>query len=344
MQTPSADVPVHSISSRQLLTDAQGVVRSEAATLLQVAERLDKAFPAAIELIYRCTGTDLPGTVVVSGVGKSGLAGQRISASFASTGTPSHFLHPVEALHGDLGRVRRTDVALLLSYGGETDELTRLMDHLKRVGVPTIAITSRPDSTLGRLSDICIALGAIEEACPLRLAPTTSITCMNALGDALVLGVMSLRKFSAEDFAAFHPAGSLGRKLLRVREVMSFKIGENLSVVSEAMTLRQAMAMEELPGRRAGAMIVINAHGLLAGIFTDGDLRRRLRQSANVLDMPMREVMTANPKRVDAEALASEALALMNKHRIDELPVVDSQNRPVGLIDVQDVVSLRIVE
>jgi len=344
MQTPSAHVPVHPISSQQLLTDAQGVVRSEAATLMQVAQRLDAALPAAIELIYRCTATDCPGTVVVSGVGKSGLAGQRISASFASTGTPSHFLHPVEALHGDLGRVRRTDVALLLSYGGETDELTRLMDHLKRVGVPTIAITSRCDSTLGKLSDICIALGVIEEACPLRLAPTTSITCMNALGDALVLGVMSLRHFSAEDFAAFHPAGSLGRKLLRVREVMSFKIGENLSVVSEAVTLRQAMAMEDLPGRRAGAMIVINAQGLLAGIFTDGDLRRRLRQSANVLDMPMAQVMTANPKCVDAEALASEALAVMNKHRIDELPVVDSKNQPVGLIDVQDVVSLRIVE
>ena len=344
MQTPSASVPPHSSSPPQLLTDAQHVVRSEAHTLLQVADRLDGAMPAAIELIYRCTGANSPGTVVVSGVGKSGLAGQRISASFASTGTPSHFLHPVEALHGDLGRVRATDVALLLSYGGETDELTRLMDHLKRVSVPTIAITSRSDSTLGRLSDICIALGAIEEACPLRLAPTTSIICMNAVGDALVLGVMSLRNFSAEDFAAFHPAGSLGRKLLRVREVMSFTIGENLAVVRDTVTLRQAMAMEELPGRRAGAMIVINEQGLLAGIFTDGDLRRKLRQSADVLDMPMAQVMTANPKRVDAEALASEALALMNKHRIDELPVVDSRNRPVGLIDVQDVVSLRIVE
>ena len=311
---------------------------------MQVAQRLDMALPSAINLIYRCTGADSPGTVVVSGVGKSGLAGQRISASFASTGTPSHFLHPVEALHGDLGRVRRSDVALLLSYGGETDELTRLMDHLKRVGVPTITITSRCESTLGRLSDICIALGAIEEACPLRLAPTTSITCMNALGDALVLGVMSLRNFSAEDFAAFHPAGSLGRKLLRVREVMSFKIEENLSVVRDSMTLRQAMAIEEAPGRRAGAMIVVNAQGLLAGIFTDGDLRRRLRQSADFLDMPMSEVMTPNPKRVDAQALASEALALMNRHRIDELPVVDSNSRPVGLIDVQDVVSLRIVE
>ncbi len=320
------------------------MVRSEAATLMQVADRLDQSLPAAIELIYHRTGTRSSGTVVISGVGKSGLAGQRISASFASTGTPSYFLHPVEALHGDLGRVRPTDVALLLSYGGETDELTKLMDHLKRVGVPTITITSRCDSTLGKVSDICIALGAIEEACPLRLAPTSSITCMNALGDALVLGVMSMRKFSAEDFAAFHPAGSLGRKLLRVREVMSFKMGENLAVAQESTTLRQAMAAEDLPGRRAGAMIVVNAKGLLAGIFTDGDLRRRLRQSNNVLDKPMAEVMTANPKRIDADALASEALALMNKHRIDELPVVNAKGQPVGLIDVQDIVSLRIVE
>jgi arabinose-5-phosphate isomerase len=344
MQTPSAHVPVHPGASPQLLSDAQHVLRSEAATLLQVAGRLDQSLPEAIDLIYRRTRVDSPGTVVVSGVGKSGLAGQRISASFASTGTASHFLHPVEALHGDLGRVRRTDVALLLSYGGETDELTRLMDHLKRITVPTIAITSRRDSTLGKLADICIALGAIEEACPLRLAPTTSITCMNAVGDALVLGVMSVRNFSAEDFAAFHPAGSLGRKLLRVREVMSFKIGENISVVPATVTLRQAMAAEELPGRRAGAMIVVNKQGTIAGIFTDGDLRRRLRQSINVMDLPMADVMTANPKRINADALASEALALMNSFRIDELPVVDAQDRPVGLIDVQDVVSLRIVE
>ncbi len=321
-------------------------MRSEATTLMQVAQRLDDAVPRAIELIYHHTGTDSPGTVVVSGVGKSGLAGQRISASFASTGTPSHFLHPVEALHGDLGRVRRHDVALLLSYGGETDELTRLMDQLKRLMVPTIAITSRSDSTLGKLADIRITLGLIEEACPLRLAPTTSITCMNAVGDALVLGVMSLRHFSAEDFAVFHPAGSLGRKLLRVQEVMSFKIGENLMVVPADITLREAMAAEELPGRRAGAMIVVTTQGTLAGIFTDADLRRRLRlrQSAAVLDSRMSEVMTVNPKRIAAEALASEALALMNQHRIDELPVVDAENRPIGLIDVQDVVSLRIVE
>ncbi len=344
MQTPSANVPLHPAASPQLLTDAQHVLRSEAATLMQVADRLDQSLPAAIDLIYRCTQADAHGTVVVTGVGKSGLAGQRISASFASTGTPSHFLHPVEALHGDLGRVRRTDVALLLSYGGETDELTRLMDHLKRITVPTIAITSRRDSTLGKLADICIEMGTIEEACPLRLAPTTSITCMNAVGDALVLGVMSVRNFSAEDFAAFHPAGSLGRKLLRVREVMSFKMGENISVVPATVTLRQAMAVEELPGRRAGAMIVVGANGTLAGIFTDGDLRRRLRQPANVMDMTMADVMTANPKRIAADALASEALALMNSYRIDELPVVDAQGRPVGLIDVQDVVSLRIVE
>ena len=344
MQTPAADAPLNPSSPVQLLADAQNVVRSEASTLMRVADRLTRSLPTAIELIYRGTQPDCPGTVVVSGVGKSGLAGQRISASFASTGTPSHFLHPVEALHGDLGRVRRSDVVLLLSYGGETDELTRLMDQLKRVGVSTIAITSRADSTLGKLVDICIELGDIEEACPLRLAPTTSITCMNAVGDALVLGVMSLRNFSAEDFAAFHPAGSLGRRLLRVRDVMSFKMGENLAVVPHSATLRQALTGEELPGRRAGAMIIVDQAGVLAGIFTDGDLRRRLRQTANVLDATMATLMTANPKRISADALASEALALMNAHRIDELPVVDEAGRPVGLIDVQDVVSLRIVE
>jgi arabinose-5-phosphate isomerase len=308
-----------------------------------VAGNLDQRAGQAIELVFSRTG-DAAGAVVVSGIGKSGLVGQRISASFASTGTPSHFLHPVEALHGDLGRVRRQDVALLLSYSGETDELVRLLDLLKRQQVPVVAITGSRESTLGKNADIAIALGRIEEVCPHGLAPTTSVNCISAVGDALVLGVMSLRNFSKEDFAAFHPGGSLGRRLLKVQQVMEFKVGENLETLGETLTLREVLAKDPTAGRRAGAVIIVDAAGALAGVFTDGDLRRHLRGDAALLDKPIGKLMTRNPKRIHRDALASEALAVLNKYRIDELPVVDDAGRPVGLIDVQDLVRLRIVE
>ncbi len=330
--------------SQELLFDAQQVVRSEADALLQLGARLDDAVPQAIELILTHTGPELPGLLVVTGIGKSGLAGQRISASFASTGTPSHFLHPVEALHGDLGRVRRGDVMLMLSYGGETEELLRLTDSVKRSAVATIAITSSRKSSIGRLTDITIELGIVDEACPLRLAPTTSIACMNAVADALVLGVMARRNFSAADFAAFHPAGSLGRKLMRVSEVMSFRAGENLVVVDDRQTLREALVTEHSAGRRAGALIIVNAQGQLAGILTDADIRRRIAEQETILNVPVGTFMTRNPKCIQPDRLASEALELMNRHRIDELPVVDPSARPVGMIDVQDLVSSRIVD
>lgn len=330
-----------------LLRDACEVLRSEAASIESVAAKLDEHIARAIELIFQRTDEAAAGgggNVVVSGIGKSGLVGQRISASFASTGTPSHFLHPVEALHGDLGRVRRSDVALLLSYSGETDELVRLLDLLKRQQVPLVSITSSRQSTLGRLSDISIELGRIEEVCPHGLAPTTSVNCISAVGDALVLGVMSLRQFSKEEFAAFHPGGSLGRRLLHVEQVMEFRVGENLATVAEDLTLGDVLAKDPTSGRRAGAVVVVDGEGRLSGVFTDGDLRRHLRSDAGLLARPIGAVMTRHPKRVHKDALASEALAILNKYRIDELPVVDDAERPVGLIDVQDLVRLRVVE
>ncbi|HUO08445.1 MAG TPA: KpsF/GutQ family sugar-phosphate isomerase [Phycisphaerae bacterium] len=329
-----------------LLESAREVLRSEAASIGSVAEKLDGAVVEGIRLIFERTdeGAGRHGAVVVSGVGKSGLVGQRISASFASTGTPSHFLHPVEALHGDLGRVRRNDVAVLLSYSGETDELVRLLDFLKRQEIAIIAVTGSRESTLGKRADIAIQLGRIEEVCPHGLAPTTSVNCISAVGDALVLGVMSLRNFSKEDFAGFHPAGSLGRKLLAVAQVMEFKVGENFEVMPEGMTVREVLAKDQTTGRRAGAVVLVDGAGKLSGVFTDGDLRRQLRARPGFLDLPMRDVMTRNPKRIGRDALASEALALLNKFRIDELPVVDEGDRPVGLVDVQDLVRLRVVE
>jgi arabinose-5-phosphate isomerase len=327
-----------------LLADAQAIVRAEAQSISELAGRLDTRLTDAIALIKSRTGPDIPGLLVISGVGKPGIVGQRLSASFASTGTPSIFLHPVEAVHGDLGRVRRHDVVLVLSYSGESEELFRLLDVLKRLEVPIIALTARQTSTLGKAADICIELGQIEEVCPLRLAPTTTTNCISVVGDALVLGVMGLRNFSANDFALYHPAGSLGRKLMRVGQAMTFKVGQNMMALSDTLSVREALAQDRNPGRRAGAILLVSATGALSGIFTDGDLRRKLQAHADLLDRTMADVMTANPKRIGPEALASEAMALMNKYRIDELPVVDDDGRPLGLIDVQDLMSLKTVE
>jgi len=328
-----------------LLEDARAVVRSEAASISALADRLDESVALAIELIHRNIGPEGSGFLAISGVGKSGLVGLRLAASFASTGTPSHFLHPVEAVHGDVGRVRRQDVALLLSYSGESDELSRLIDVLKRLRVPVISITSQRGSTLGRVSDICIELGPIEEVCPLRLAPTTTTNCISAVGDALVLGVMSLRKFTAEDFALFHPAGSLGRKLLKVAQAMTFRVGENIEPIRDDVSVREAISRDTSPEkRRAGALLLVDAQGRLSGVFTNGDLRRKVKVYANLLDMPIRDVMTRNPKRIGSEALASEALAIMNQSKILDLPVVGVDDHPVGMIDVQDLVALRIAE
>jgi arabinose-5-phosphate isomerase len=335
------------LSDAELLRAARDVVRSEAASIGSVAEKLDEAAVRAIRLIFERTdeGRGNHGMVVVTGVGKAGLMGQRISASFASTGTPSHFLNPVDALHGDLGRVRRNDVALLLSYSGETDELVRLLDFLKRQQVVMVAITGSRASALGKFADITVELGKIEEVCPHGLAPTTTVNCISAVGDALVLGVMSLRQFSREDFGAFHPGGALGRKLMKVAQVMEFKTGENLQTMVEDWTVREVLARDPAAGRRAGAVIVVDGKGVLSGVFTDGDLRRQLREGGmGLLDKRIGEVMTRNPKRVHVDALASEALAILNRYRIDELPVVDDGGKPVGLVDVQDLVRLRVVE
>jgi arabinose-5-phosphate isomerase len=335
------------LSDAELLQAARDVVRSEAASIASVADKIDAAAVRAIRLIFERTdeSRSMHGMVAVSGVGKAGLVGQRVSASFASTGTPSHFLNPVDALHGDLGRVRRDDIVLLLSYSGETDELVRLLDFLKLQQVAMIAITSSRGSALGKFADITVELGPIEEVCPHGLAPTTSVNCISAVGDALVLGVMSLRQFSREDFASFHPGGSLGRKLLRVAQVMEFKTGENLQTMSEDMTVAEVLERDPVSGRRAGAVIVVDNAGMLSGVFTDGDLRRHVRVGgAGLLSKRICEVMTRNPKRVHVDALASEALATLNKYRIDELPVVDNAGRPVGLVDVQDLVRLRVVE
>jgi arabinose-5-phosphate isomerase len=323
---------------------ARQVIEAEAGAVRGLIPHLDEGFDKAVRLILDC-----PGALLTSGIGKAGHVARKLSASFSSTGTPSHFLNPAEALHGDLGSCRRGDVVLVLSHSGESDELLRMLSVIKKLGNPLLAMTATANNALARHSDVVLKLGKIPEACPLGLAPSASTTAMMALGDALFLSVMRARKFTADDFALYHPAGQLGRKLIRVKEAMNFKRGENLPVASDRLTVGQVLHEVSSIKRRSGAVILVDDAGKVSGIFTDGDLRRCLtdedeRPNGSALRRPVREVMTAKPKRIRGDALASEAIAMMRPHRIDELPVVDDEDRPIGLIDIQDLVILRMLD
>jgi len=297
-------------------------------------------FRRAVAAIVACDAS-----VLCSGVGKAGHIARKISATLASTGTPSHFLSPADAVHGDLGAVRTGDLVLMFSSSGESDEIVRMLSIVKKLDHPVIAITASKLNSLGRFADIVLEMGRIEEACPLRLAPSASTTAMLALGDALALSVMSARKFTADDFAVFHPAGQIGRKLIRVREAMTFRMGENLPVASDALGVGEVLHEVSALKRRSGAVILVDKNGRLTGIFSDGDLRRLVTDDdGTALKRPVRDVMTKNPKRISADALASEAMAMMRQYRIDEIPVVDDADRPMGLIDVQDLVVLKLFD
>ncbi len=317
---------------------ARGVLSAEGEAILGLADRLDESFTAAAEAVFACTGK-----VVLTGIGKAGIIARKISATLASTGTQSIFLHPVEALHGDLGRVGREDVVIALSHSGSTEEIVRLLDHIKGRGAKLIGLTGLADSQLGRYADITMTYGQVSEACPHGLAPTVSTSCMLALGDALALTVMDMRRFNPEDFAAFHPAGALGRRILKVHEVMTFRPGEHLSLVSDGLALGEALAEAEKAGRRSGAMLLIDGQGRLSGILTDADVRRLVAGGRLDSASPVASLMTRGPKCIHRDALAAEALGILNANRIDELPVVDDTGRPVGIIDVQDLLGIKTV-
>ena len=319
---------------------ARKALSAEGEAILALADRIGQPFAAAARMVFNC-----PGTVILTGIGKAGLVARKISATLASTGTASIFLHPVEALHGDIGRARRDDVCIALSHSGSTEELIRLLDHLKGRGAKLIALTGSADSPLGRGADVTIGYGQVEEACPLGLAPTVSTSCMLALGDALAVTVMEMRQFRPEDFAAYHPAGDLGRKLLKVEEAMTFRRGEQLALVADSLTLGEALKQAEAVERRTGAMLLVDEEGRLSGILTDADVRRLLvaGEAGELLARPIGELMTRKPKRIYLGELASEALSILNQYRIDELPVVDGDDRPVGVIDVQDLLGIKTV-
>jgi arabinose-5-phosphate isomerase len=278
-------------------------------------------------------------------MGKAGHIARKLSATFSSTGTPSHFLSPADAVHGDLGCVRRGDIVMILSASGESDEILRALSIVKKLEHPVIAMTASRTSSLGRHADVVLEMGRIEEACPLKLAPSASTTAMLALGDALALTVMKLRDFTPADFAIYHPAGQLGRKLIHVNEAMTFRLGENLPVASDRLTVGEVLHQVSTIKRRSGAVVLIGEDGRLTGLFTDGDLRRLLTDGKNEpLKRPMANEMKRNPYTISGDALASEAMAIMQRHRFDELPVVDADGRPIGLIDVQDLVVLRMLD
>lgn len=311
------------------------MLEEEARAVQEAASRLNGDFTEAARSIARCKGR-----LVVSGMGKANFVAQKISATFASTGTPSLFLHPADALHGDLGRITKKDVLLGLSHSGETEEMLRLLGPVRHVGARVLAITASKSSSLGQGADLTLEMGRWEEAGS-GLAPTTSTTVMLALGDALAMAVLKLRGFTADDFRQFHPAGALGRQLMRVEDVM--RRGPMLPKVRQRAPLSEVIAvMTGTPGR-PGAATVVGRTGKLVGMFTDGDLRRLMDAGTFDLTTLVEEVMCARPKTVRPDQAVTEAAAVLRAHHVDQVPVVDDRGRPVGLLDVQDLLTQRFL-
>lgn len=317
-----------------VLTLAKQILHHEASAIQHIAENMDQRFLQAVYRILCCEGN-----VIVCGVGKAGLVGQKIAATLASTGSPAHFLHPTEAVHGDLGKIREKDVVLMLSQSGESEEITRIIPVVKRFGVPIIAITASEHSTLGRNADIVLILGHLVEADRLGLAPTASTTAMIALGDALALVASQRRRFQADDFAQFHPAGALGRKLSLVDEHL--RTLDRCRVAPQQETIRDVFVRHRIPGRRSGAILLLDEQGRLAGIFTDSDLARLFEQkNEHLLDQPISQTMTSRPTAVRKGSRMLDAIAIMGEKRISELPVVDDDHFPCGMIDITDIVAI----
>lgn len=308
------------------------VIRQEADALGQLAGRLDATFCAAVDLILQS-----PGHVVVCGMGKAGLIGQKIAATLSSTGTRAQFLHPAEAVHGDLGCVQAGDVFLALSNSGETEELCSLIAPVKRLGAATIAVTASAQNTLASHCDIVLVMGRMREACPWGLAPTTSTTSMLAVGDALALVVSHMKGFTPQQFATFHPGGSLGRRLKPITELM--RPADQLRIATVDTSVRDVFALTARPGRRTGAILLVDESGELQGIFTDSDLARLLESRRDeLLDQPISAVMTRNPTTLGCHAMFADIVDLLADRKISEVPVIDGQRRPVGLVDITDII------
>ncbi len=316
------------------LDTARRVLRIEAEALAELLQRLDASFELAVDLLLACKGR-----VVVIGMGKSGLIGRKIAATFSSTGTPSVFLHPAEAVHGDLGMLMRDDLVLAVSYGGETEEIAALLETIKRLGLRMISLTGHPRSTIGAASDVTLDVSVKEEACSLNLAPTASTTAAMAMGDALAVSLLDRRGFSPGDFAALHPGGRLGKKLLRVENLMHS--GDTMPQVPS--TARMPDVIYEISKKGLGMTTVLNEDGRLAGILTDGDLRRLMQQrGAATMDLVVGECMNRTPQTLAPGELAGSALRLMEERKITSLVVTDAERKPLGVVHLHDLWTLEL--
>jgi arabinose-5-phosphate isomerase len=316
------------------LLKGREILTHESRAIARLAENLDASFSKAVELLLNCHGR-----VVVSGMGKAGLVGQKISASLSSTGTPSYFLHPAEAVHGDLGSIQCDDLSIVLSYSGETEEIAKMLPTLRSQASALIAITSKSTSTLARHADVALLLGTMDEACPLGLAPSSTTTAMMALGDALALVTSERKGFTREHFAKFHPAGALGRALMNVEQMM--RPLSDCRVALQTHSLRTVLVQASRPGRRTGAVMLVDSDGRLSGVFTDSDLAKLLERSGeDYLDQPIEECMTKNFQTVTCGQRLPVALSILAERKISELPVMDAAGFPVGIIDITDVMSM----
>ncbi len=312
-----------------MLEFARKVLETEADAIRSAISRLDDNFIKAVNAIMACKGR-----VVVTGIGKSGIIGKKIVATLSSTGTPSLFLHPAEAFHGDLGMITKGDVVIMLSFSGETEEILKLLPMLKRLEVMIISIVGAPESRLAIASHLILDIGVDHEACPLNLAPSASTTATLALGDALALTVLKERGLEAEDFARFHPGGNLGKRLLKVKELM--KSGADLPVITEGSLMKETIL--EISSKGLGLTLVVNDHGSLTGIITDGDLRRAMLRDREMLEKESYLFMTKNPKTIREDELVLRGVSLMEQFTITSLAVIDQDQKPVGILKIQDII------
>ena len=318
-----------------MLKRAKEVIAIEAQAIKGMIKHLDRNFEAAVDVMAKCTGR-----VIVTGMGKTGIIGRKIAATLSSTGTPSVWMHSAEAVHGDLGQVTRRDVLILISQSGETEETVRLLPAIKKIGAKTIAISGNLKSSLAKYSDVVLNTWVSKEGCPLGLAPMASTTAILVLGDALAACLIDRKKFKKEDFAFYHPGGSLGRQLLlKVEDIM--RTDDHFARVKEGVKVKDVLLA--ITRARCGCACVVDRKNKLVGIFTDGDLRRHLEEGPQILRQPVGEVMTRKPSAVTKERLAAEAFNILKTKKIDELPVVDKANRVVGLVDVQDLLKAGLV-
>ncbi|OMG70648.1 arabinose 5-phosphate isomerase KdsD [Burkholderia ubonensis] len=323
------------INDDRALALARDVLDIEADAVRALSDQLDGDFVKAVALLLGCGGR-----VVVSGIGKSGHIARKIAATLASTGTPAFFVHPAEASHGDLGMVTADDVFIGISYSGESEELVAILPLVKRIGAKLIAITGRAESSLGQLADVNLNAAVAKEACPLNLAPTASTTAALALGDALAVAVLDARGFGSEDFARSHPGGALGRRLLTyVRDVM--RTGDEIPSVGLDATLSDALF--QITAKRLGMTAVVGADGKVAGIFTDGDLRRVLERDGDFRRLPIVDVMTRQPRTIGPDHLAVEAVELMERYRINQMLVVDADGALIGALNMHDLFSKKVI-